>query len=141
MQATGRTTWFGIDRMKLTLVAAGILVTGMTATAALSLIDISGNEADTSPAVSAAVEPVHRPTDRGVGLPWENSVLGANGGTENLEANGLPIAPIEAPDTVTVDRADQMTQYTIDGAEMSDDANWFAFPGHEGFIDECRAAC
>ena len=93
MQATVQTTWFGIDRIKLTLVATGILVTGLTATTVLSLTDINGDEARSSARDIAIVEPAQRPMDRGGIRTWERGTSPASTDTSTLEANGLPIAP------------------------------------------------
>jgi hypothetical protein len=139
MWATIHTTWLGFDHKKFMLVAAGVLVIGIIATITLALSDISGNEAHTSPAGIADVLPMHRPTDRGAGLPLQHSVSQTSAGTDMLEANGLPIAPVEAPNTPAVDRAEQLRRSMPESQARqaaSDDDNWITFPNHDGFTDE-----
>ncbi len=45
MQATVQTTWLGIDRIKLTLVAAGILASTVAGAAVITMIDDGGTVA------------------------------------------------------------------------------------------------
>jgi hypothetical protein len=130
MQATVRTTWFGIDRMKFTLVAAGILLSGITATATLSLTDDGGDEGRSASRDIAVVEPAHRPMERGAGLAWQHNMSRAGNDTEALEANGLPIAPHAASDS-SLDRADQMARFF--DAKLTVTRTYF--PGHAGFIN------
>ena len=142
MQATVHTTWFGIDRIKLALVAAGVLVSSIAVTSTISLTDVGGDEANSRAQDVAVVEPAHRPTDRGAGLAWQHNVSWASNGTEALEANGLPIAPHTAADS-SLDRADQLAQFfeaklarqAALEAPAWDHATWTASPGHAGFID------
>ena len=144
MRATVRTTWPGIDRRKLALVASGTLVAGIIATATLTLSDIGSDESHPSSAAIAVVEPVHRPTDRGVAVPWPSSASQPSNGTAYLDANGLPIVPIVALDHPAVDRAEQMRRYMIESfarrdatqANTSDRTTWTFFPGHEGFTSQ-----
>ena len=53
MQATVRTTWLGFDRIKVALVAAGILASTFAGAATITLIDDGGTvvPARTSPGI------------------------------------------------------------------------------------------
>jgi hypothetical protein len=113
MQATVQTTRFGIHRIKLALVAAGVLSSTIVGAVALTWID-GGETAVPGPTSTSLMvqHSQHRyfeigpyPTMRNEragtayleanGLPVAPVVVGVQvTGTEYLEANGLPVAPV-----------------------------------------------
>jgi hypothetical protein len=101
MQATVQTTRSGFNRMKLTLVAAGILVSSVTTVGALSLTGalpgIGGEETVSMNATAADAQLRALAMDRAEFTEWQSRIAVVATDTDNLEANGLPIVPAVGP--------------------------------------------
>ena len=100
MQATTHASGFGINRIKLALVAAGIVVSSVIAIAGLSqtgaLPGIGGNDTVSLNATAADAQQRTLAMDRAEFTEWQLSMAAAEASTAYLEVNGLPIAPAVA---------------------------------------------
>jgi hypothetical protein len=91
MQSTVQTTRFGIDRIKLALVAAGVLTSTVVGAAALTWID--GGETAV-PAQTSTTLTMQHGQHRYFEIDQSSTMRNEHAGTAYLEANGLPVAPV-----------------------------------------------
>jgi hypothetical protein len=91
MQATVQTTRFGFNRIKLALVAAGVLSITIVGAVVLTWIDGGETAVQAQTSTTLTMQPSqHRYFEIGQPATMRNE----RAGTAYLEANGLPVAPI-----------------------------------------------